>query len=135
MSLGRVAAIGSRPPKLETHNYCRHLLYTSTSRFFAMSSTSPNMPHFIEDTAVMIEQADAVASRGDDEPIRTKNRRIRYLELHPDYFEDPGLELAGRCSLVSSSNTQVPINSQMCYCSIGWYVVSRLPKNVRRRAV
>lgn len=27
--------------------------------------------------------------------IRKKNRRKRYLDTHPDYFESPSLELAG----------------------------------------
>ena len=28
--------------------------------------------------------------------IEVKNRRIRYLGLHPEYFENPSLELAGQ---------------------------------------
>lgn len=28
--------------------------------------------------------------------IRIKNRRKRYLDLHPEYFKSPELELAGR---------------------------------------
>lgn len=27
--------------------------------------------------------------------MRTRNRRKRYLDLHPEYFEQPSLELAG----------------------------------------
>lgn len=34
--------------------------------------------------------------------IRVKNRRKRYLDLHPEYFREPYLELAGRRCLGSS---------------------------------
>jgi len=36
--------------------------------------------------------------------IRVKNRRKRYLDLHPEYF-GPSLELAGRTNIVVPSLT------------------------------
>lgn len=48
----------------------------------------PSKPHDSSD-----EHVDAVAR---DRRIRIKNRRKRYLDLHPDYFKEPHLELAGR---------------------------------------
>lgn len=52
------------------------------------------MPHFRENSltdSVAVENDEYRAYR-----IRVKNRRMKYLELHPEYFEDPELELAGR---------------------------------------
>lgn len=53
----------------------------------------PSKPHDSSD-----EHVDAVAR---DRRIRIKNRRKRYLDLHPDYFKEPHLELAGR--IISAS--------------------------------
>jgi hypothetical protein len=49
------------------------------------------MPHFSTD------EKDALRSEHDrNQFIRVKNRRKRYLDLHPEYFEQSSLELAGR---------------------------------------
>ena len=62
------------------------------------------MPHFPESSdydATMLRastttgmELDETAARTDR--IRVKNRRKRYLDLHPEYFNEPHLELAGR---------------------------------------
>lgn len=61
------------------------------------------MPRFAEGTGIPIRSnnglatpAPASASADSQVPdrIRTKNRRKRYLDIHPDYF-GPQLELAG----------------------------------------
>ena len=66
------------------------------------------MPLFPAETT--IQQSDVVVRPSgaemevDDEGaehthrIRIKNRRKRYLDLHPEYFSDSNLELAGRYS-------------------------------------
>ena len=47
--------------------------------------------------------------------IRIKNRRKRYLDLHPEYFQEPHLELAGRSPfqvspyLLSTTNPPDPL--------------------------
>lgn len=53
--------------------------------------------------------------------IRIKNRRKRYLDLHPEYFEEPSLELAGRqsshplvCNFTFSSCQILPPSSPPC---------------------
>lgn len=59
------------------------------------------MPHF-EDSASIAEKSLAAPRRSAVERdahatrIRIKNRRKRYLDLHPEYFKQPHLELAGR---------------------------------------
>jgi hypothetical protein len=35
----------------------------------------------------------------EEDEVRRKNRRMRYLEVHPEYLDDPAHELAGRFNL------------------------------------
>jgi hypothetical protein len=57
------------------------------------------MPHIPSDDVVL---TDVNANGGGEDVvarehrIQIKNRRIRYLEIHPEYFKQPSLELAGR---------------------------------------
>jgi hypothetical protein len=52
------------------------------------------MPHFPS------SQDTTSNEEGDREGrIRIRNRRKRYLDLHPEYFKDSSLELAGRCAI------------------------------------
>ena len=59
------------------------------------------MPHFPDEQR---EFDLAMRKKTDDEQdareqrLRTKNRRKRYLDLHPEYFQQSHLELAGRIS-------------------------------------
>ena len=52
------------------------------------------MPHFPS-------SQDTTSNEEEDreDRIRIRNRRKRYLELHPEYFKDSSLELAGRCTI------------------------------------
>jgi hypothetical protein len=59
------------------------------------------MPHFPEDMAMprpAVETKKQMATAGDANTyrVRVKNRRMRYLSMHPDYFKSADLELAGR---------------------------------------
>lgn len=60
------------------------------------------MPHFpTKDIEVPHSYADREGSqrgleRPQDNRVRIKNRRQRYLDLHPEYFKESSLELAGR---------------------------------------
>lgn len=58
------------------------------------------MPHSTEDVALTQQHMTLRPSSDDaaaenDERVVIKNRRKRYLDLHPEYFEDADLELAG----------------------------------------
>lgn len=60
------------------------------------------MPHATGDLKMAIRQraseqpAEESAPDHRVERIRTKNRRKRYLDLHPEYFKTAEIELAGR---------------------------------------
>lgn len=54
------------------------------------------MPHFPMNTGV--ESSKEVSSDAQVSAIQTKNRRKRYLDLHPEYFSAE-LELAGPLTL------------------------------------
>ena len=45
----------------------------------------------------------SLASARPVDPVRVKNRRKHYLDLHPEYF-GPDLELAGTCNCDSGTN-------------------------------
>jgi len=74
------------------------------------------MPH-LEDVASIANKSvvsQKTSSIGDDayaNRIRTKNRRKRYLDLHPEYFKQPHLELAGRHTFqISHLRPSIPIH-------------------------
>ena len=62
------------------------------------------MPHFAESSSLRIHNDGVSApsitpresSQARADRIRIKNRRRRYLELHPEYFHGTNLEHAGR---------------------------------------
>jgi hypothetical protein len=70
------------------------------------------MPYFVGGTGLPIRDLAAVTFETSAFPtplvpsrIRVKNRRKRYLDLHPDYF-GPQLELAGLTALCSEMLTK-----------------------------
>lgn len=48
------------------------------------------------DTEMSLDSAATPEMDPHAQRIRIKNRRKRYLDLHPEYFKSPELELAGR---------------------------------------
>lgn len=65
------------------------------------------MPHFhaqlSTEVGVILRQSDDMAvssshetARAREARIKIKTRRRRYLEMHPEYFKQSSLELAGR---------------------------------------
>ncbi|KAK3717616.1 hypothetical protein LTR37_005683 [Vermiconidia calcicola] len=52
------------------------------------------MPHFTKEHEGPSEGASVQTEEARSERIRTKNRRMRYLDMNPDYFKQPSLELA-----------------------------------------
>lgn len=77
-------------------------------RHYSTSSLVTIMPHFADGSVTnsggIVERTKPgdVAQQADERKILTlvKNRRLRYLERHPEYFEEPDLELAGRLILL-----------------------------------
>lgn len=79
------------------------------------------MPHFPESpTQASLHTrdmaSDTVSTQDVTQPdrVRVKNRRMRYLALHPEYFEESHLEIAGRqtlsCgSIVAPSNHDIAL--------------------------
>lgn len=61
------------------------------------------MPHATGDMKMTIRQrvseqpVEEAAPDPRTDRIRAKNRRKRYLDLHPEYFKSAEIELAGRC--------------------------------------
>lgn len=55
------------------------------------------------DTEMSIDHEDAPHMDSHTQRIRIKNRRKRYLDLHPEYFKSSELELAGRPAFTFSS--------------------------------
>lgn len=53
------------------------------------------MPHFPKDSGFSVKDASSAQNA-----VKVKNRRKRYLDLHPEYFS-AGLELAGPPALFS----------------------------------
>nr|POF06980.1 hypothetical protein CFP56_31604 [Quercus suber] len=79
---------------------------TSSARNSPSIDTNLNMPHFTSESErspiqpLHRNNVDSPHSTADDHETRStqrtrvKNRRHRYLELHPEYFKDPSLEIA-----------------------------------------
>lgn len=67
------------------------------------------MPHAAEDVEIAIRLRNSEQSRDTPqapsetdpptERFRIKNRRKRYLDIHPEYFQSADIELAGKYNL------------------------------------
>lgn len=97
------------------------------------------MPRFTEGTGIAIRSNDDGPSTEVPDRIRIKNRRMKYLELHPEYF-GPQLELAGVAASAArlldrrlvGLLTLFPI--QIRYCMTGSSVDFKPPPSARQRA-
>ena len=82
-------------PATHNHSYQR---FTFTLSLLRCSTMSPIMTD--DSLAARVKDWDIRAAQNTIAPeVRTKNRRKRYLDLHPEYF-GPQLELAGALLLV-----------------------------------
>lgn len=60
-----------------------------------------------DDEEMSLDDANTQELDSHTQRIRIKNRRKRYLDLHPEYFKSSELELAGRHSSIISHSHSV----------------------------
>jgi len=86
--------LGIGPTLQDPHDI---IFATARNTFYAATTTMPRFPEMQDQT---MSETTTDAKEEDDaraaQRIQVKNRRKRYLDLHPEYFTEPHLELAGR---------------------------------------